>query len=287
MMQSILVPLDGSTQAERVVPFVSRLAHLASAKVICLRARGAREPETPVSSLLPSLAYLQSRGVEAEALLPAIDTEDHRTVAHIIAGAARAARSALIVMTTRGRTGVDHWERDSVTAHVVRHAPVPVLLVGPGAQPRWPEVRPLRILALLDGTTEADGVLAPVTTLAATARAEVILLRVVGAHRYALAGASPFLVADSDEELAESRLHLEAAATRLRLAGIPVRVYAAEGLPARTANVVAHAEDADIVALHKRNSAAGIVLDTFVAGTLERETVPLLVVPAPATPLAQ
>jgi len=43
-------------------------------------------------------------------------------------------RTDLIIMTTHGRSGIIRWALGSVADRVVRHSPVPVLLIRPGVR---------------------------------------------------------------------------------------------------------------------------------------------------------
>lgn len=284
MAAFVLVPLDRSPLAAGAVPLATLIARRAGATLLCVRAVPDAAQGAIDADLSASVDSARRHGVSAEAWVRAGDVPDHRAVAHAIVSAATESGAELIVMATRTRAGVEHWDRDSVASHVIRHARVPVVLVTAHARDAWPHQRPPTILTLLDGTIRADGVIPHVAALATTLRAEVVLVRVIASHHYVLAGSSPFMVPDADAELVETRLYLEARATELRLAGITVRVHAEVGMRVPSVHTVAYQESADLVAVHEDNKAARAVIDTVVTGCFDHWSVPLLVVPSAAVP---
>ena len=81
-----------------------------------------------------------------------------------------AQKADLVVMTSRGRTGLSRWLLGSVSQRVVRYATVPVLLLRDHpealAAPH-PDVEHLfRVLVSLDGSSHAETALAPAAELA-------------------------------------------------------------------------------------------------------------------------
>src|SRR5262249_4169463 len=87
-------------------------------------------------------------------------------------------KNALIVMTTHGHGPLARFWLGSVADELVRHAPVPILLVHPQEiQPKEPEVR--RILVSLDGSALAEAMLKDAAELASLMEAELLLIRVI------------------------------------------------------------------------------------------------------------
>jgi nucleotide-binding universal stress UspA family protein len=136
MYKRMLVPLDGSTLAEGVLPHVEALAKSLGADLVLLRVAFAhlfpgadpiqfqvtavREAETYVADLSHRL---QQMGVRAEAKVrygdPVEEILDHVTWDHI----------DLIAMATHGRTGLKRAVMGSVAEHVLRRTAVPMLLI--------------------------------------------------------------------------------------------------------------------------------------------------------------
>ncbi len=136
MYQRILVPLDGSTLAEGMLPHAQALAQSLGAELVPLRVAfthvfpgydptqaqviAVQEAEDYVSGLAKRL---QAEGVRAEARVrygdPVEEIPDHRTWDHL----------DLIAMTTHGRTGLTRVVMGSVAEHVLRRTSVPMLLL--------------------------------------------------------------------------------------------------------------------------------------------------------------
>ena len=144
IINSIVVPLDGSSLAEQVLPTVLNWAQALDLEVTLIRAF-----EFPASSYYDSeedlpdydafreearkevAAYLKQKeeslvgdGVRTVSTL----TLEGPAAAEIIRYAQMAPR-AVIAMSTHGRSGVRRWMLGSVTEKVVRHADDPVLIV--------------------------------------------------------------------------------------------------------------------------------------------------------------
>ena len=144
IINSIVVPLDGSPLAEQILPTVSKWARALDVEVTLIRAF-----EFPASAYYGSEAYLpdydafreEARREAAEYLKEKEETlvrEGVRTVSTLtiegpaadeIISYAQTAPRAVIAMSTHGRSGVRRWILGSVTEKVVRHGDDPVLVV--------------------------------------------------------------------------------------------------------------------------------------------------------------
>jgi nucleotide-binding universal stress UspA family protein len=144
IINSIVVPLDGSSLAEQILPTVSNWAQALDVEVTLIRAY-----EFPASAYYGSEDYLpdyetfeeEARKEAADYLKEKADSligEGVRTVstrtmegpaADEIISYAQTAPRAVIAMSTHGRSGVRRWILGSVTEKVVRHGDDPVLVV--------------------------------------------------------------------------------------------------------------------------------------------------------------
>ncbi len=132
--KKILIPLDGSTFAERALPYAASLAEAFGAGLVLLtvfqKPRHVTEADTTrqmvemAAHLHTHVEALRSRGVSAESIL--IEGGD---VAHLILQSAESHLCDLIVMTTHGRSGLARWRLGSIAERVVRHASQSVLVV--------------------------------------------------------------------------------------------------------------------------------------------------------------
>jgi nucleotide-binding universal stress UspA family protein len=150
MYRHILVALDGSPEAEQVLPHTEALANQFNADLFLLQA------VTPPERLLAAAMDPTTGAVsDPESLLEAEEAEEEdaqrylkRVAARLEAGGLRVAVEApeadaadviverarekgidLLAMTTHGRSGLGRLVFGSVAEAVLRHAPCPVLLV--------------------------------------------------------------------------------------------------------------------------------------------------------------
>jgi nucleotide-binding universal stress UspA family protein len=144
IINSIVVPLDGSRLAEQMLPTVSSWAQALDVEVTLVRAF-----EFPAAAYYGSEDFLpdydalleDARKDAADYLKQKADSlirEGVRTVSILtmegpaadqIISFARTAPRAVIAMSTHGRSGVRRWILGSVTEKVVRHGNDPVLVV--------------------------------------------------------------------------------------------------------------------------------------------------------------
>jgi nucleotide-binding universal stress UspA family protein len=202
-MNTILVPLDGSPLADRVLPYVQLLACVRGARVHLVRAISAAEHdrllmrsslvEARADSIVPPVCAacamadicqgtecavaqqavcLRASGVEAYA-----DTRVG-TAAAVIAGTAEQWPDTLIAMATHGRTGLRRWALGSTADTLLHTTSIPLLLVRGDRCAPSPNSAIRRILVPLDGSELARQALPIAIELAIYARAELILLQV-------------------------------------------------------------------------------------------------------------
>ncbi|MCH9017073.1 MAG: universal stress protein [Chloroflexi bacterium] len=153
ILETIIVPVDGSSLAEQVIPHVAALAKALDLKVTLLSAVATEEEFSGVTSYqrlegvaglhFPSyeemateagnqaLVYLQ--GLEKTLREQGVNSVEHRIVrgaaAHVIIDLAQETPDNLVAMTTHGRSGPARWALGSVTDRVVRYSGDPVLVV--------------------------------------------------------------------------------------------------------------------------------------------------------------
>jgi nucleotide-binding universal stress UspA family protein len=204
MFSTVLVPLDGSTHAETVLPWVERLAPPLGAKVIVLRVVNLEQLPPSSSQIRVSTTlyeqWLALQTAEAEEYLagiaPRLEAAGCQTTTQVAfgntAGAIadvvdKAPDSTLVAMTTHGRTGLARVALGSVANEVVRAVEAPVLLVRPLAeQPQALD----SILAPLDGSKIGEAVLPAVEAIARALPARVLLMLATDRHD---AMAAPYL----------------------------------------------------------------------------------------------
>ena len=136
MYKSILVPLDGSTLAEAILPEIEKIARYTQARIILLRVCRAhvfpgRDPtEVEIEVVRRAEGYLSvirdrlaAEGFEVEALVR------YGAVAEEILTHSSRNDIDLIAMSTHGRSGLGRWALGSVAEKIVRRSDKPVLLL--------------------------------------------------------------------------------------------------------------------------------------------------------------
>jgi len=202
MFKRILVPLDGSKRSERAIPVAARIARATGGTIVFVEVvlppvefgtyTGDRTVELKPSAFArreeAGAGYLESIRETYASELAGINTEldlSAGAAAPEIYEAARLEGVDLIVLCSRGETGLKRWAFGSIAQEAVRHSPVPVLALNEhGIIPPMPDVtHPLRVLVPLDGSPLAEAAILPaaylVTALSASPQGELHLLRVV------------------------------------------------------------------------------------------------------------
>lgn len=142
-LNTVMVPLDGSPLAERVLPHVAALAKRMKLEVVLVRVHSLAAESYFADEYTPNMerisqeirqearAYLEQkvRQVQAEGLDRVSSVLLEGNAAAEIVGFAKATSENLVAMTTHGRSGVGRWVLGSVAAKVVKHSGDPVLVV--------------------------------------------------------------------------------------------------------------------------------------------------------------
>jgi len=193
----VLVPLDGSELAERVMPAAAEIARRVGARLLLVSVPEvfgldvawyiSGPVEGPELAPIPQLvgearddtgrmlerhaAWLRAQGLDV-----ATDVLED-VPADAILEAARAHGAWLVLISTHGRGGVTRWAYGSVADKVIHHATSPVLVVRAAAE-RVPAAFD-HIFVALDGSPAAEAVLDRVGVLARAFDARVTLAHVV------------------------------------------------------------------------------------------------------------
>jgi nucleotide-binding universal stress UspA family protein len=203
-MHTLLIPLDGSALAERVLPYVRVLAPLLHADVRLLGVVSDADierllayelvrlqegsSETPPTALRKQRArnqlcararhylYLQTEQLRAAGLKAQFAVRVGLPDDQIIAMAERTS-ATLIVMATHGYSGLKRWALGSVADKVVQAIQTPVLLIRSAVPQPSPSLR--HIMVPLDGSTLALQAIPLAIELAVAAHADLILFQAI------------------------------------------------------------------------------------------------------------
>lgn len=185
MYKRIVLPLDGSSLSERVLPLAKGLAKALNASIelvlVITEPTDQMPPEISALTKLEGDDYLR-RVIESLAI--DIDRERLSYVlvrgypASLILERAELHESTLVLMSSHGYSGVQRLLLGSVAAKVVQAARTPVLLVPANVRSAAGDlVKFERIIAPLDGSKLAESVLPHVHYLCRLLDLELILVR--------------------------------------------------------------------------------------------------------------
>ena len=273
----IIVPLDGSANAELAVPTGIRLGRILSAPLRFVRVEGNLAPMQSEERSGTEAAF----GAYAAGLMAVNHGADHSWTSAVVEGepapaiveGARIAR--MIVMTTRGQGGLRGLFGGSVAEKVVRAAGVPVLIV-PMEGTRSLLEGP--ILVALDGSDLAEASLPLARDIGASTAQPLVLLQAWNpalplGGEYAAGGASM---------IAEVSAAAEAYLSTVRVPG--EETVAVAGPAASAIREAADRLDASMVVVSSHGK--GMALRLALGSTTEilRKTLrrPLLVIPVAA-----
>jgi nucleotide-binding universal stress UspA family protein len=306
MKDEILVPLDGSTRAEAILPHAVMLARATSSRITLLRA--VAPPINTVAAAMwtttydvPDLdqweaevdsatAYLNqvARRLRDLGVVVDVRTAKNGPAESILDYATQSRRLRLIALATHGRTGFSRWLLGSVAEKVVQGADQPLLLVRPSsaeADAAWEPVGPyMKILVPLDGSSLAEQALYPARALAGATGAGLLLLAVAPALDESIvvedAAAISGHEAQRPDAVRAARTYLAGVAQQLEEAGVPVQTMVVSGHPAEAILRVAAQEAADLIAMatHGRGGLQRLWLGSVTVKVTHGAETPVLVI---------
>jgi nucleotide-binding universal stress UspA family protein len=306
MKDAILVPLDGSTLAEAILPHAAMVAQATGSSITLLRA--VPQPIVTVPAAMGMALYnvpdLEQWGAEVDAatgyltqvaerlreldLTATVHTVRNAPAEGILDYATQNPDLELIALATHGRAGVTRWLLGSVADEVVQRAAHPLLLVrasAPAASAAWePVALYTKILVPLDGSALAEQALYAARRLADATGAGLLLLTVLLAlDESAVPVEAPAIrrhEADQPDQVRAARTYLSEVARQLEEAGVPAQTMIVYGHPAEAILQIATQEGADVIAMatHGRGGLQRLWLGSVTAQVVQRAATPVLVI---------
>lgn len=266
----VLIALDGSRNAERILPIVRPVlaAHEATAVVAQVLSGNGRAPDAAARAYLRLLqGKLESRDIHVETVAPRGDP------AFELLRLSERGGIDLVAMTTHGRGAWARMIFGSVAQKLLRATSVPLLLVRSlGRIP--PGVR--RILVPLDGSRRAEAALPHAAALARVFGAQILLLHV---------SSTPGIEAEDSKfsrwiRAETRRMERRFAEIRESLAPLTVETAIEPGTPALQIVRRAGERPGTLIALssHGRTGIRRWAFGSVAEKVLHRSTVPLLIV---------
>jgi nucleotide-binding universal stress UspA family protein len=191
MFDHILVPLDGSSLAECVLPHAVAVAQAFGAQLTLLQVSERSRTPGPTQFVDPLGWYISEAEAKAyldgwtarlqEAGLRAENTLLEGQAAGRIIEFAHDHDVNLIILSSHGRSGLSGWNVSSIVQKIILRAYVPVMIVR-AYQPVTGDLAGLRyqrLLVPLDCSQRAECVLPLATTLARSHESELLVVHVV------------------------------------------------------------------------------------------------------------
>jgi len=221
MYSKLLIPLDGSKTAEKVLPFARILATtfklpielLEVVDIAAATAHIAADKARYLDRIIAegenaSREHLDEIAATLSGLHVTCKVERGRP-ADLIIERAEAERGTLIAMATHGRSGINRWMMGSVAEKVLRGTTVPLFLVRAGDEAVAGRTADIKsIVVPLDGSALAESVLATVGEVAKMLNSEIVLCRAYELAATAYYGSEDYLP-KYDEMLRELKDEVE------------------------------------------------------------------------------
>ena len=291
VFKNALVPLDGSDESARILPYVTQIAQRLGAKLLLLNVLDPNESGIPQTDfpkyavdadgrarqyLRHHIARLSEQGVTARAWISTGEPSEQ------IVGVAAHQGCDLIAMTTHGRTALGRGILGPTTDRVVHSSPLPVLTISPVAEGQGRE--PIsRVLVPLDGSELAERALPHAEFLARGTSAQVLLVRFVSAMQIQLLDQLPAGVAEVQAAAeAEAAEYLDRVAGTLRRAGLEVDAATPVGHVAGSIMDIASENPGTMVVMasHGRSGVMRWAIGSVAESTVRGSGVPVLILPA-------
>jgi nucleotide-binding universal stress UspA family protein len=286
-VEEILIPLDGSKEAESVLPYVRNLAPQFNSRVYILGVGIGRKTRR-VNRLLEDYVNrivneLHVHNIKSEPVIL------YGTAAEKILDFTAEKEIDLIIMATHGRSGITRWWMGSVAEKVISEATAPVLLVRSKRRRTTgtaDKLEPIhKILAPLDGSDIGEVALPYAEAIAANSQATVNLIQIISppgtVEANLLGGPDWRKFVNAMRDAGES--YLKSIAERLSGKDIKVSYEVLTGDPADKIVEYATAKGANLIAMstHGRTGLSRWVLGSVADKVLHGARIPILLVRSP------
>ena len=299
MYSKILVPLDGSKTAEKVLPYARHLAGKFKIPVELLAvldvanmathisAEKARHLDTLIEDgMRASTTYLRGIATTFPEGNVTCTVEKDRAEEAIIAKAG-ADGGTLIAMSTHGRSGMDRFLLGSVAEKVLRGSANPLVLVRAKEEAKTSGEAPFKsIIVPLDGSELAESVIPLAATMANKLDLEVVLFRAYHMPYNAYSGDDGYM-ANYDELIDsvrdEAKEYLDKQVAEVKKLGVArVSALSKEGTASDEIITLGHKTPEGLIAMcsHGRSGLGRWVLGSVTENVVRHSDAPVLVVRA-------
>ncbi len=248
--QKILVPLDGSTLAEHVVPAALYLAEAMKGSITFLTVVAKK---SGVDSNL-TIRAIQTGSYEADLYLRSLKKRFLPSLVPIetavitgkpdqeIVKFAEKNEFELIIMSTHGRSGITRWSFGRTADKVLRRSPCPAVILRSQQDIRPEQFK--RVLLPLDGSPLAERVLEPTLEMIRALDIELYLVQVVEKGSFYGFGHNEDHI---ESEVEKARTYLDELRERALPPGVVVHAHVEVGSAADVIVDYAKAEEIDLI----------------------------------------
>jgi len=294
MFSKVLVPLDGSSVSESILPLVDYLVEGLKLPVELLAVVDVKEMLTSTEKARHFDKLLADEVHGSEKYLKKIAARypagrvnssiDKGLPAESIIAHAEADSGTLIVMATHGRSGLNRWLLGSVAEKVLRGTTAPLFLARAASPQQVATAQLENIIVPLDGSELAEKILPMVGELALRLKVAVTLFRACEMPSPVYSGGHGFHSVKVFDDLSASNAaaqeYLEKQAAGLRAAGVTtVSIISREGLNAdEIINIAQHTPNSWIaMSSHGRSGAGRWLLGSVAEKVARHANCPVLV----------
>lgn len=301
----IIVPLDGSDQAEQVIPYAEALRDPGGTLIFFQVVY----PSGPARGIFGDVEFTMEQIVQQErdeakqrlheiadrwdpvlAKKPVVESFAGDTVGAIEA-LARDRSATMLAITSSGRGALSRFAFGSVADSLIRQSPVPVLIVHADghAEPKIEPVELKRIIVPLDGSEIAEAALPAAGRIANDTRLPVVLLQVINPSlEFSMVGQGigP-ITGDLYNEVesdftAQANEELDRGSKLLGPVESGVTLTVLEG--GVTEAIQSYVEPGDLIVMtsHGRTGMRRFILGSVAQKIINERIAPVVLVPAPA-----
>ena len=274
----ILVPLDGSAAAEKVLPVLRSLGRLHASEIVLVRVVEPEpfDPEPPDDALQLADAYLKQAATALAA--PGVRATTVARIGNVpesLLAVAAEERASLLAISTHGGGTSESVPCGTVAGYLLRTSPIPILAIPPHAETgeerrRGPAASGVRtLLVLTRGENPSDGIVPVAVDFAISFGADLAIL---------LDMVPPWTTGRGEAEIrVDAEDHLATLAHAFESEQIPTLRLIQDGDPRSTTLEIVRERRADVIAMSSRGPngtvsplAEGVLLSAKVPVLLTR-----------------
>ncbi|MFZ1083244.1 MAG: universal stress protein [Candidatus Kryptoniota bacterium] len=294
-IKKLLVPLDGSSLAESVLPVAAQVARKIHAAITLIHVIEKHPPEKihgqrHLTNAEQAEKYLRTMG--SFKIFEGIDVHFHlheagvRDVSQSISDHTEELEQDLVIMCTHGSSGLRGMLFGSIAQQVISFGNVPVLLVNPSSENSKYKFE--NFLVPLDGNPDHEQSLTYASILARMCGAKIHLLIAIP-HLVSMSGeltpANRFLPGTTskmmDMIVPDAKEYLSRLQTKIELAGIEVTTRTSRNEPSTAIPKTAKSTRADLIILatHGKKGTEAFWSGSVAPKISKSSKIPLLLVP--------